>query len=189
LQSIEKTTQEKLCGNGGIIQRVADAGDDGASDRVINNDELKKLSPSFPFQLVDRQTIRALSVMPPLQRRDACKSLADAVSMTLFSSDVNRSLDMLTTLAQNPNLPPNRKLEIEQKRQALKDSVEMAVTLQKQKNNPLKTALSQINQEGSRIQSEMVKTSLSIDSDNQSNQRVDSDLMNCADGVLCQGGQ
>lgn len=188
LQSIERTTQEKLCGNAGILQRIADAGDGAGSDRLISNDELKKLSPSYPFQLVDRQTIHALSVMPPLQRREACKSLADALSMTLFSTDVNRSLDMLTTLAQNPNLPPNRKQEIEQKRQALKDSVEMAVTLQKQKNSPLKTALSQINEEGSRLQSEMVRTSLSTDSDNQTNQRVQSDYLNCADGILCGGG-
>lgn len=188
LQSIEKTTQEKLCGNTGILQRITDSGDIG-SDRVISNDDLKKLSPGFPFQIIDRQTIHALSIMPPLQRREACKNLADALSMTVFSSDINRSLDLLTTLAQNPNLPPNRKQEIEQKRQALKDSVEMAVTLQKQKNTPLQKALSQINEEGTRLQGEMIQTSLSNESDIQSNQRVQSDFMNCADGVLCGGGQ
>lgn len=188
LQSIEKTTQEKLCGNSGIIPRVADNGDDAGSDRLISDDELKKLSPGFPFQLIDRQTIHSLSIMPPLQRREACRSLADALSMTLFSSDINRSLDMLTTLAQNPNLPPNRKQEIEQKRQALKDSVEMAVTLQRQKNTPLQSTLARINDQGTQLQSDMIRTSLSNDSDNQSNHKIQSDYLNCADGVLCGGG-
>jgi hypothetical protein len=186
LQSLEKGTEERLCG--GILRKVENAGDDIGVERLVTDEELKSLSPGFNFALIDRQTIRALAVMPQRQRREACKNLSDALSMTMFSSDVNRSLDVLTTLSQNPNLPPNRKLEIEQKRQALKDSVDMAVTLQRQKNTPLKTALSQINAQGQQLQNEMVGAALSIDTENQANQKVRSDFMNCADGVMCDGG-
>ncbi len=107
--------------------------------------------------------------------------------MTLFSNDVNRSLDVLTTLAQNPNLPPHRKQEIDQKRRALKDSVEMTVTLQRQKNTPLNSALAKINEEGRRLNDELLNDALTGDADTQSGERVRAQFMNCADSVFCDG--
>ncbi len=92
---------------------------------------------------------------------------------------------MLTTLSQNPNLPPNRKQEIEQKRRALKDSVEMTLSLKQQKSTPLNTALSQINQEGQRLHNELLDEALSRDADTQSIQRVKALFTDCADNVLC----
>lgn len=184
LQSIEKATYDELCGR--IVRRVEDAAEGTNPDGLVQDNELKALSPNFQYQLVDRQTIRALSVMPPKQRAVACKRLSDALAMTVFSQDVNRSLDVLTTLSQNPNLPDNRKREIEQKRKALKESIEMTVSLQRQRNVPLNTALSQINEEGQRIQGELVRERLSNEADSESSSRTEASFMDCADGVMCE---
>ena len=185
LQSIEKSTYDRLCGR--IMRRIEEAGEGVSPDKLVGDDELKSLSEEAGRQLVDRQTIRALSVMPPRQRKEACKALSDAVSMTVFSWNVSRSLDLLSTLSQNPNLPPNRKQEIEQKRRLLKESLDMTLTLQRQKNTPLNTTLSQINETGARIHDGLVRDALARDSDQEATQRIRTQFMDCADGVLCGG--
>lgn len=185
LQSLEKATYAELCGR--IGQRLEDAPEGTNPDSLVTEHELKALSPSLGRAVVDRQTIRALAAMPPRERAIACKTLADAVAMTVFSNDVNRSLDMLTTLAQNPNLPDNRRREIEQKRRALKDSIDATVSLQRQRNTPLGAALSQINERGSRLQERMVRDALSVDGAAESMKRTQSEFMDCSDGVMCDG--
>jgi hypothetical protein len=185
LQDIEKTTYEKLCL--GVMGRLSEAGPGTSPDKVVTSTDLLDLSPGYEAPLIDRQTIRSLQAMPPRQRDMACRKIADALSMTLFSNDVSKSLDLLTTLAQNPNLPPNRKAEIEQKRKSMKESIEMTLSLQKERNVPLNQVLSQVNQDGARYQNEYVREDLKLDSDRRTNSRVDSDFMNCADGVMCQG--
>ena len=185
LQSIEKDTYSYLCGR--IVKRIEEAGDGVSPDRLVGDDELKAIGQEAGKQLVDRQTLRALSVMTPKQRREGCKALSDAVAMTIFSSNVSRSIDMLSTLSQNPNLPPNRKQEIEQKRRLLKESLDTTLTLQRQKNTPLNTTVSLINETGARIHDGLVRDALARDSDQEAAQRVQSQFMDCADGVLCGG--
>ena len=185
LQSIEKSTYTQLCG--GIMTRFESAPEGTNPDKLVSDEELKALSPNFTNRLLDRQTIRALSIMPPKARAEACKSLSDAIAMTIFSTDVNRSLDMLTTLSQNPNLPDSRKKEIEQKRQALKDSIETTVTLQRQRSTPLNTTLSKINSEGERIQGNLMRERLTQDANIESNQRVHDVFMDCSDATMCDG--
>ena len=186
LQSLEKATYTKLCS--GIVKKVEDSGGKVSVDRLVSDDDLKEISPNTEQPLVDRQTIRALAYMSPRQRGYACKKLADVVAMTVFSTDVNRSLDVLTTLAQNPNLPPQRKQEIEQKRKALKEQVELTVELQKQSNEPINGVLSQINEEGRQLSSEAVANDLSNDTDTETNHRTEINFMDCADGVMCANG-
>lgn len=186
LQSLEKVTFDKLCGR--IIKKIEDAGGKVAVDRLVSDNDLKDLSPNTEQPLVDRQTIRALLYMSPKQRGFACRKLSGAVAMTVFSTDVNRSLDVLTTLAQNPNLPPARKQELEQKRNALKEQIELTVDLQKQRSDSINNVLSQINEEGSRLSSEAVASDLSNDADAETNHRTDINLMDCADGVMCAEG-
>lgn len=183
LQSVEKSTYDELCGK--LVKRIQDASPETVPDRLVTDAELKALSPGFAVPLIDRQTLRALSVMSPLQRQQACKTLSDALSMTLFSTEMNRSLDLLTTLAQNPNLPPNRKQEIEQKRRALKDSIDATVSMQKQKNAPLNSALAKVNEAGSGLYDQMTHEALSTDQDRDSSKRIRSQFLDCADGVMC----
>jgi len=185
LQGIEKTTYEKLCTT--MMVRLSDAGQGASSERVISNTDLTDLSPGYEYPLIDRQTIRALQAMPPRQREISCRKISEALSMTLFSNDVSKSLDMLSTLAQNPNLPPNRKAEIEQKRKTLKESIEMTLSLQKERNVPLNQVLSQVNHDGARYQSEMVRDDLNLDASRRNNRHTESVFLDCADGVMCQG--
>lgn len=183
LQGLEKDTYTQLCGT--ILKKVERAGPSVPVEQVVNNVDLRALAPKEDYLLIDRQTIRSLASMPTKTRAMACQKLSDAVAMTVFSTDINRSLDILTTLAQNPNLPENRKQEIEAKRRALKDSIDVTVTLQRQKNDPINAVVAQINDEGYRHQSETLRDDLSQDAATQQNSKLQSDLMNCADGVFC----
>ena len=184
LQSIEQTTYDKLCS--GIVKKVVDAGDSVNVDQAVSDEELRSLSPNKDALLVDRQTVRALLYMGPRQRQAACQKLSDAVALTVFSTDINRSLDILTTLSQNPNLPDNRKKEIENKRKALKEQVEMTVTLQRSRNEPLNQVLSQINEAGGTLESEAIGQDLSRDAAAARGDANAHELMNCSDGVMCE---
>lgn len=185
LQSIEQTTYDKLCG--GIVKKVVDAGDSVNVDQAVSDEELRSLSPTTKDALlVDRQTIRALMYMGPRQRQAACQKLSDAVALTIFSTDINRSLDILTTLSQNPNLPDNRKKEIETKRRALKEQVDTTVTLQRTRSEPLNQVLSQINETGGTLESEAIGQGLSRDASAERGEANTHELMNCSDGVMCE---
>jgi len=183
LQSIEKSTFDQLCGT--ILTKITEAGPHVPIEQVVSDEDLKSLSPNPDQLLVDRQTLRSLSYMNPKQKLLACKKLADASAMTLFSTDVNRSLDVLTTLSQNPNLPIQRKQEIEEKRKALKEQIEMTIALQKQRSEPINQVLSQIQEEGNRLESEAVADDLDQDSNNQDNHRNEVNLMDCSDSIMC----
>lgn len=186
LQSLETATYSKLCGK--LVKKVEEASGKTSVERLVSDDDLKEISPNTEQPVVDRETIRSLAYMTPRARETACRKLSDAVAMTVFSTDVNRSLDVLTTLSQNPNLPPQRKQELEQKRQALKEQVELTVELSKQRNEPINQVLSQINSEGKRLQSESVAEDLGNDAVLETNHRTSVNLMDCADGVLCDVG-
>ena len=186
LQSLEKSTYDQLCGK--MLTKISEAGPHVPIEQSVSDADLKALSTNSDQLLVDRQTLRSLSYMNPKQRLWACKKLADASAMTLFSTDVNRSLDVLTTLSQNPNLPIQRKQEIEEKRKALKEQIEMTIALQKERNEPINQVLSQIQEEGTRLESEAVADDLDLDSDNQNNHRNEVNLTDCSDWVMCQKG-
>ena len=185
LQSVETVTYEKLCN--GIMRKITDSDGQTSIDQLVTDDELKALSPNVDRQIVDRQTIRSIAYMNPKQRTLACQKLSDAVAMTVFSTDLNRSLDVLTTLSQNPNLPPQRKQEIENKRKALKEQVELTVQLYRERTDPVNSVLSQINEEGRKLQSESVASELSNDSNAEGNHRTDVDYLDCSDAVMCGG--
>lgn len=185
LLSIQKATHDKLCGT--MLTKISALKPGSNLDGVISESDLKGLDPVGNSISVDRQTLRSLSYMPSRQREMACQKLSDAVSLTLFSGDVNRSLDLLTTLSQNPNLPDTRRQEIEQKRKALKESIDATVSLYHQKNVPLTSALHQINEEGEKLQGRAVHSALTTHAQAKENQTIRSRLMDCADGVMCEG--
>ena len=183
LQSIERTTYDKLCNR--ILSKMDQAGSALPVDQTISDTDLKDLNKNAAQASIDRSTIRALAAMSPKQRGMACKKLSDATAMTLFSNDVNRSLDVLTTLSQNPNLPPQRKQEIEEKRRALKEQIEMTVELQRERSEPLNQVLAQIHEEGSRLQEEEVGEVLNAEFNSESNHQANLNWTDCSDGVMC----
>lgn len=183
LQSLEKVTYDRLCN--GLIKRVNDSGGKVSLDRLIENKEILEVGVAGERPLIDRQTLRSLGAMPYRQQTLACRKLSDAVSMTVFSQDVNRSLDVLSTLAQNPNLPPHRKQEIETKRKMLKDQVELTLELLRERNEPINAVLAQINAEGGRLQTENVDHQLTTESNQERESKNTGYFFDCSDGVLC----
>lgn len=186
LQSIDQTTYDKLCG--GILKRIAEADPGAPLDQLFTDDDLRALSPGSDHLLVDRQTIRALVSIEPGRREMACRKLAHAVALTAFSTDINRSLDILSTLAQNPNLPDNRKREIRQKRQALKDQIELTTSLDRERNEPVNQILSQINDEGQRLETQAVHDVLTQDAEESQGNSFRQSLFDCSDNVMCETG-
>lgn len=184
LLSVQSATYEKLCGN--IVGKISTVRPGSNLDRLVSDEELRDLDPVGRSILVDRQTLRSLSYMPSRQREIACKKLSDDVGLTLFSSDVNRSLDLLTTLAQNPNLPDTRRHEIEEKRKALKESIETTVALYHQKNSPLNATLRQINDEGATLQGQAVESALTSHANSKENKVIRTRFLDCSDGIMCE---
>lgn len=185
LMNLEKQTYTDLCG--GVLARVEQNGGRGADiDRLVTNADLSRLSGESDDALIDRQTIRSLAYLPPKQRALACRKLADAMAMTVFTMDMNKSLDFLSSpVAANPHLPEHRKQEAERKRRALKDQIEMTLALNKSKSEPLNQVLYQINDEGARFQGIATDRALKLDEATHQEERTADAFLDCADGLLC----
>jgi hypothetical protein len=182
LRDLEKTTQSKLCGD--FLKRAVES--EKPIDQVISNDDLKSLNPVNERELIDLETIRSLTYLPPTQRQIACEKLADSVSLTIFANEMSRSLDILSTLSQNPNLPDSRRQELDHKRASLKDSIELTMSLYDERHKPLNTTLSQINEEATRVRSLQVRDNLVNEESDEDSKRDTQALMDCADNVMCE---
>lgn len=187
LYEIEKDTYEKLCK--GLLKKIDNNGNRLSIDRLIKDDELKEIGGNKQETYVDKQTLRYLSYLPFIKRGSYCRKLASSIALTKFSDEMNRSLDMLNILEQNPNLPAKRKDEISYKRKKLKDSIEATLQLQEVKNTPLNTVVSQITKEGRFYQGQATERSFDNESSRINSRRSQRQFFDCSDGVLCnQGG-
>lgn len=184
LAGIEREIQEKLCQ--GLLKKIDAAGPQGANT-VIRGANLEDVTGIKDQILLDRQTLRNLAVMPYRARALYCQRLASSIAVARFSDDMNRSLDVLELASQNPNLPERRKKEIENKRSALKNSVEATLELQKERNSPLNEVVAQINQEGEGLHLELSKERLLRDQTELDARSARSRFFDCADGVMCDG--
>lgn len=184
LQELRTSVESKLCGD--LVKRVMQERRTRRHESLISDSDLKRLSGSSSDNLIDRQTIEALAYMPGIQRENACKRLADALAMTTLTKDLNRSMDILAVSSQNPHLPPHRKAEIEGKRQALKESMDMTLKLEKERTEPLNRIVSQVNEEGEKYRDDRSERILSGDRSRIDNDSVKSRFFDCADGVMCE---
>jgi hypothetical protein len=182
LAGIERDVQERLCV--GLLGKVDDAGPGGAN-AVIRSADLESITGTKDQALLDRQTLRNLAIMPYRSRALYCQRLANSIAVARFSEDMNRSLDVLSLAAQNPNLPERRKKEIEDKRDALKLSVEATLELQQERNAPLNQVVSQINREGDNLHDELSQDRIMRDQTELENNSSRSRFFDCADGVFC----
>jgi hypothetical protein len=183
LRQVKKSTHAKLCDD--LLKDVVEKRHEQDVHLVISNNDLKSLSGESNRILIDRQTIRSLSYMSYRPRMAACRKLSDALALSIFSNDMNKSLDILTTLGQNPNLSKNRKDELHQKRRALKESVELTVRLNEQKNEPLNQVLKNINGQGKKIRQQVTKKQLNGDSDYINSRKTHQLFNDCTDGIMC----
>ncbi len=185
LAGIKDQTYKKICGD--VLGKIKD----GKSYEVfgsLSDKELMEVTGSKDA-LIDRQSLYYLSLMPPLKRDIYCEKLAASVAMSKFSEDVGTSMQILSELTNNPNLPPSRKRELDNKRRSFKESVEITLDLEKQQNEPLNRVLTQINFEGQSL--ERLATGEFIQSTNTESdfENLRQSYFDCADGLYCdQGG-
>jgi len=185
LAGIEREIKEKLCVQ--LMQQVDDAGPGGANS-IIRKADLESVTGVKDQVLLDRQTLRNLAVMPYRSRSLYCQRLSSSIAVAKFSEDMNRSLDILSLSAQNPNLPERRQKEIEDKRDKLKQSVEATLELQRERNAPLNEVVAQINQEGEGIHQDLSRDRLIRDQSELESQSAKSRFFDCSDGLLCDEG-
>lgn len=187
LAGIERDVQDKLCTN--FLRKVDDAGPSRAN-AMIRDADLKDITGTDAA--LDRQTLRNLAVMPFRTRSLYCLRLANSIAASRFSEDMNRSLDVLLIASQNPNLPDNRRKEIADKRETLKQSIQATMELQRERNSPLNQVVAQINQQGSVIRDELSADRIMRDNAAVESENANTRFFDCADGVFCEragGGQ
>ena len=82
----------------------------------MTKSDLETISGSSELILVDKQTTKALVFMPYKQQEMAVNKLSEAIALTRFSSEMNKTLDLLHIAEQNPNLPDSKKTSLKNKR-------------------------------------------------------------------------
>ncbi len=182
LLGLEKSMHTKLCSE--VLGKIKNQPGQPV-ERIISDAEIKSLGKGSQEFQISREVLEALSLMPDRRQDLYCKKLADALALSIFTKDLNTSLDILTASSQNPHLPSNRKLEIDDKRRQLKEQVELTLTLKKERSEPLNAVMSQISSSGNDIRQEIVKEKFHQDDATLRNARMKSQLLDCADGLPC----
>ncbi len=181
LQKLQDEIEAKLCH--GVLVKI-DKAQDKYPESIVTDDDLKEISGSKSF-LIDRQTVRYLSLLPLRKRSVYCEKISKSIALSRFSRDMNQSIDLLTIAEQNPNLPDKRKSELRYKRESLKDSIDMTLSLHRERNEPLNRVMAQISSEGRRFQDRANARALDLDSAGASSGRVRATLFDCSDQLLC----
>jgi hypothetical protein len=158
----------------------------------INDSDIQKGIDALPTASSEQETsfltpevVRNLAYLPPIRRERICLKLSQAMAMSAFTRDMNRSLDVLTAAGQNPNLPPNRKSEINEKRTELKDQIDLTLKLRQEQDKPVNEVMQYIAQEGLAAQDEAVRSTLTQESTTRSKQSHYNRMNDCADGIFC----
>ena len=179
----EKTVQD-FCGK--LIPSLS------SGSQYVTDEEIQKRLNALPVApgeeeapLITPDIVRSLTYLPPTRRDRVCLKLSQTLATQSFARDMNRALDVLTVAAQNPNLPPNRKAEIEQKRQALKDQVELTLRLRQEQAKPVGEAMQYITSEGLAAQDESTRANLAVQSGMEMKVSHTARMNDCADGVFC----
>ena len=181
LVALKKQVLDRLCGDMLGRLRSRPLADVYSS---VTDSQLKSLTDS-EVQYVDQQTVYYLMRLPPERRYIYCEKLAASVAVSKFSEDVTRSLQILNELAQNPNLPESRKKELQDKRRAFKEAVEITVELQKEQNAPVNQITSQINQEGQLAEASSTVRAMQIDQSQVDYRQLKNQFYDCSDSAVC----
>ena len=188
LLAIEDQVSQAFCGR--LLPELA------SSANYVPDDEIARQIRALPTNSSEQEgpmltpdVVRNLSYLPKARRDRICQKLSQAMSMQAFTRDMNRTLDVLTVAAQNPNLPPNRQKEVEQKRQSLKEQVELTLQLRQEEAKPVGEVMQYVANEGLAAQSEATRTNLASESGVESKASHDSRMNDCADGLFCSDQQ
>ena len=181
LAGIKKQTFGKLCGD--LMADLRNRKPYEVFD-YVSNDKLKAITDS-DTQYIDQQTVYSLMRMPPDRRALYCERLASAVAQSKFSEDVTRSLQILNELSQNPNLPLSRRTELQEKRRAFKESVDMTVDMQREQSSPINRITAQINQEGRVAEQDATARAVGIEGSEVNLGLLKSTYNDCGDRANC----
>jgi hypothetical protein len=135
-----------------------------------------------------RETVRKLAFMPTMKRREAVEKLSRAIASDRVVKDAEKSVEILSLAARNPNLPPARQAEAATLRQQLKDSLDMTLAMRKKESDQLSTVLSDIHEEGNAFEGDVSRRSLESDAAQKNDQRLKGLYFDCSDNVFCGGG-
>lgn len=184
LMEVKSNTYSKLCK--GLLDKVIRSGGYKTNIyRVVSDADLKDVSGPSKV-LIDRQTIMSLVYLPYNKRQIACRKLSDALAMNIYSEDMGKTLDFISSkMGTNPHLPTKRKAEADRKRRTFKDQVELTLALEKQNSDPVNKVLHQINSEGAKYIGQASKRELQVDREAHHSSRVENIFFDCADGIGC----
>lgn len=186
LRDIQKNIHSKLCQK--LVTRLVREQKYRGRPPSIGRWELNQLSPSNDGYRVNRQTIESLVLMPNVARGRACRKIADAVALSVFTNDVEKSLHVLQVAMQNPHLPDHRRAELEQKRLILKDSVAMTIALNQSRNEPLNRVLEEVHAYAEKIKDRELSKNLGSGVNRVNSNLVKSQFFDCSDAIMCGGG-
>ncbi len=185
LMEVRASTFEKLCN--GLLPKLVKSGAYGSSVyRVISDKELADVSGSNKVTL-DRQTLVSLAYLPYNKRKDACRQLSEALAMGTYTEDMSKTIDFISSkLSTNPHLPEKRKSEVDLKRRAFKDQIELTLDFESRYAEPLHQVLYRINQEGAKYIGKDASREVMNEGQSHHSKRMRNLFMDCADGIGCE---
>ena len=189
LISMEQESYNSLCNKLLPAVTAQSLGDSRyVSDSDI--DQMLKTLPTAPTEeehsFLTPDVLRNLAYLPSIRRDHVCLKLSQTLALQSFIRDMNRSIDVLTAASQNPNLPPNRRDELETKRSQLKDQLELTLRLHTEESKPVGEVMKYIVSEGLTAQDEATSARLSEESGSQYRDAHFGRMNDCADGFFCQ---
>ncbi len=168
------------------IDKIFDKLKNGHSPHSISAEEIAELNKGSEKVLVSNSTLDELSLLPRAKKKAVTEKLASTVAMNRLATDVGKSLDLLTSIERNPNLPEKRKEEIRKKKNDLSRSFETTVLLEKQKNDPVNSVLNKVALEGEITEKKRLSNLFQSEANKQNRGQLDQSFFNCADGFMCQ---
>ncbi len=185
MNNVHQITYKNICKN--MLTKITNSGGHYANiNKVITENDLNKVNKHSDFPLLDHQTLQSLAFLPTIKRESACRKLAEALSLTIFTEDMQDTLDLLSTAPiSNPNLNRKKIQDANLKRRVLKDQIEMTLALHQNRSEPLAKVLSHINSEGEKYQNLTAKKVLDANNASVHETRVGSLLLDCADPSFC----
>ncbi|NRA63398.1 MAG: hypothetical protein HRU19_02875 [Pseudobacteriovorax sp.] len=179
LKKLESATLTSLCGD--LLPRAL------ANIGRITDSDIEEFNRGADRDLIDRQTLSALTSLPSNKRPMACRKLAESIAVSKFTDDMAKSLDFMTAMVtRNPNLPDNRRKEAEDKRKALKDQIELTLMMSRYKNEPLNDVLAKISIDADRHRKLDARRVLGHDKASRNSNTVNESIFDCSDGIFCQ---
>ena len=182
LMETKNKTFSKLC-KGLLDKVIRTRGHPSRLYRVVSDKDLEDVSSK---KLIDRQTLRSLAHLPYRKRQMACRKLSDALAMNTYSEDMGKTLDFISSkMTANPHYPTKRKYEVDRKRRAFKDQVELTLAFEKQNTDPLNEVLYQINFEGVKYMDQSTDRELENEAAAHQEDRIEAIFFDCSDFAEC----